>query len=224
MDAPADKPKRPLGRPRRIDRRKIVEAALGMPPEQVTMQSVADRLGVDRSALHYHVKGRDELLSLTAAAAINAAVAAPDVPDGADWRTLLTAFAETMRRAGLAEAAYTPYLKIHLWTPPNELLFVDRVLATLGEAGLDDRQAAQVLILVSRVVIAATRDEVLGSGPDRHPSLVEFGQQVEAAHVAVPALEAFLVIAEDLTADEQFAFTLRFVLDGVDAALRRPHA
>ncbi|GIM93444.1 hypothetical protein [Paractinoplanes toevensis] len=41
-------------------------AARDMDPATLTMQAVAERLGVDRKALNYHVTDRDGLLELVA--------------------------------------------------------------------------------------------------------------------------------------------------------------
>lgn len=54
------------GRPPRIDRDKIIEAARALPPEKVTMQAVAQILQVDPTALNYHVGGRRDFLRLVA--------------------------------------------------------------------------------------------------------------------------------------------------------------
>lgn len=211
------------GRPARIDRDRIIAAALGMDPSQVTMQSVADRLGVDRSAVHYHVKSKGELQALVAEAALNAAIRVPELPDGADWRDVLAAFAETMRRAGLAEAEYTPHLKGHLWFPERGLRLTERVLDALVAAGLTAEEAAQVFVLLVRVVVSATRDEAQARLHGDHPALVEPARQVDAAHTEVPAMARFVTDVAGLDADAQFAFSLSFVVAGVEDLLRTRH-
>jgi AcrR family transcriptional regulator len=69
MDAPAeaspdDRPK--VGRPPRISRQMIAEAAHEVGLEGLTLRAVADRLGVSIAALYHHVSGKDELMRLAA--------------------------------------------------------------------------------------------------------------------------------------------------------------
>ena len=61
-----DEPKRSKGRPPRIDREKILEAARTIDPDKVTMQAVADILEVNPTALNYHVGGREGFMRLVA--------------------------------------------------------------------------------------------------------------------------------------------------------------
>jgi AcrR family transcriptional regulator len=54
------------GRPPRIDRAAIAQAAAEIPLSDLTLRSVADRLGVSVPGLYHYVQGRDELLALAA--------------------------------------------------------------------------------------------------------------------------------------------------------------
>jgi AcrR family transcriptional regulator len=54
------------GRPPRIDRAAIAQAAGEIPLTDLSMRSVADRLGVSVPGLYHYVQGRDELLALAA--------------------------------------------------------------------------------------------------------------------------------------------------------------
>lgn len=49
-----------------LDRRQIIDAARTLDPGAVTMQAVADVLGVDRKAVNHHVSDRETLLGLVA--------------------------------------------------------------------------------------------------------------------------------------------------------------
>jgi AcrR family transcriptional regulator len=55
-----------VGRPPKVDRAMIAEAASELGLDQVTMKAVAARLGVSVTGLYHHVSGRDELLRLAA--------------------------------------------------------------------------------------------------------------------------------------------------------------
>jgi|HubBroStandDraft_3_1064219.scaffolds.fasta_scaffold12670_6 AcrR family transcriptional regulator len=60
---------RTRGRPARISRERIIAAARTIAPETLTMQKVADVLGVDPKALNYHVGDRDGLRQLVVSGA-----------------------------------------------------------------------------------------------------------------------------------------------------------
>src|SRR5512143_2491806 len=54
------------GRPSRIDRTAIAKAAAELPLSELTVRSVADRLGVSVPAVYHYVSGREELMLLAA--------------------------------------------------------------------------------------------------------------------------------------------------------------
>src|SRR5690606_10443387 len=51
-----------VGRPARINRQMIAEAAHELGLDGLTLRSVADHLGVSIAALYHHVSGKDDLL------------------------------------------------------------------------------------------------------------------------------------------------------------------
>jgi AcrR family transcriptional regulator len=55
-----------VGRPARVTRRQIAEAALAIGLERATIRSVAEYLDMSVPGLYYHVRSRDELLQLAA--------------------------------------------------------------------------------------------------------------------------------------------------------------
>lgn len=59
-------PARRVGRPARVDREQIAQAAADIGLSELTMRAVADRLGVSVTSLYYHVRDREELRNLAA--------------------------------------------------------------------------------------------------------------------------------------------------------------
>jgi len=57
---------RSVGRPRILDRDRVVAAAVAVGPDRVTMKSVADELGVGVATLYNYVSGQQELMQLVA--------------------------------------------------------------------------------------------------------------------------------------------------------------
>src|SRR5258708_31960523 len=100
---------KPRGRPRQIDRERIVEAALDVGLESLTMRAVAERLGVHPSALNYHVSGREGLLGAVASSVFELAWQEPWSPSpGATWPGGGRADPLMLRRLLLANGALAP--------------------------------------------------------------------------------------------------------------------
>src|ERR1700755_143263 len=84
---------RTRGRPARISRERIIAAARTIAPEALTMQKVADALGVDPKALKYHVGDRDALRALVAVDVFESELRRVKIPDGGDWRDVVRVYA-----------------------------------------------------------------------------------------------------------------------------------
>ncbi|URM93862.1 TetR family transcriptional regulator [Actinomadura madurae] len=93
VSRPARGPRR--GRPPRLTREAIADAALGLGFERLTLTTVADRLGVSHSALYRHVTDREGLVVAMLDRAIERA---PWPPETGDWRADLSAQAWTLWR------------------------------------------------------------------------------------------------------------------------------
>lgn len=80
-----------MGRPPRIDRDAIARAVLELGFDDVTMKSVAERLGVSVPGLYHHVNGKDELIRLAA----DHQLSSVELPTfrGQDWETWLREWA-----------------------------------------------------------------------------------------------------------------------------------
>ena len=138
------------GRPARIDRDSIVRAAVDLAAEagaeQITMTSVAERLGVAMPALYYHVSSREELLGLVGTSVLQRVA----VPDRSAWDEWLLAFAHALRARALQDPGLVnttpitahglvdvPLVEAALgrlvaagFSPPEALLAFDDVVST----------------------------------------------------------------------------------------------
>ena len=97
--SPDDRPR--VGRPPRISRQMIAEAAHQVGLDGLTLRAVADRLGVSIAALYHHVSGKDELMRL--AAEYSAAKVPLPRDTGQHWAVWLVEWAEYNRDAFVAE-------------------------------------------------------------------------------------------------------------------------
>ena len=96
---PDDRPR--VGRPPRISREMIAEAAHDLGLDGLTLKAVADHLGVSIAALYHHVAGKDDLMRL---AAEYSATKVPLPKDtGQHWALWLLEWARYNRDAFLAQ-------------------------------------------------------------------------------------------------------------------------
>lgn len=128
------------GRPRQITRERIVSAARTLAPEALTMQAVADVLGVDPKALNYHVGHRDGLRELVAVDAFEVELSRVALPSVGDWRDVLRSYAAALRDATVKLSVLATYFRL----PTNGLGAlepVERVLQELVAAGFSVDEA-----------------------------------------------------------------------------------
>src|SRR5690348_8135749 len=93
--SPVAPARRRVGRPARLDRAAIARASAELDLDQVSMRSVADRLGVSVPSLYHYVRGRDDLLRMAA----EQSAARLSVPEdsGQHWSVWLYQWADHAR-------------------------------------------------------------------------------------------------------------------------------
>ena len=158
-----------VGRPARISRADVAEAALAIGLDSVTLTSVGERLGVNHSSLYRHVKGRDDLLL----AAADLAIEQLDwESDTGDWRTYLESIAEAVwelyaRHPGLANA-----IRMMDATPPAGIRAFSSACRRLEAFGFSSEDA----VLIMDSIMDMTNDS--SSGWQRMASPAEHGGTV----------------------------------------------
>lgn len=203
----------------------IVQAAVAIADKDglraVTMQRVAQHLGVTTMALYRYVAGKSELVD----GMLEAVVGPPPGMDTArDWRTKL----EIWARANLAIFQRHPWaLHAILTTPPlgpSRLAWFESALTALSGAGMSPAETIATVSLVDDQVRGAAQLELalamtpeFGAGwaraveravaDDRFPTLT-----------ALAAAGAFGSGGD--TSWDHFAFGLKRVLDGVESYVR----
>jgi AcrR family transcriptional regulator len=184
----------------------------------VSMQRVAERLGVTKMALYRYLTAKAELLAV----AVDAAQADP--PDlahaGEGWRPRLEWWTRLQREAW----------QRHPWLParvpgdrvlgPNELGWIDRATAVLEGTGLDGPQRLDaVLLLAGQIRATATRaptgTQPWTAGGRARPVL----QRLLEERGGFPAVLA-ATAGPRAEGDRDPEFGLRVVLDGLAAAIR----
>jgi TetR/AcrR family tetracycline transcriptional repressor len=211
-------PARTRGRPPRISRESILEAARTIAPEVLTMQKVADVLGVDPKALNYHVGDRDGLRQLVALDVFESELHRVEIPGGGDWRDVVRAYIHGLREAIIKLGGWA--VSIHL--PGSEGLGtlepVERVLRALVDAGLTVDQAAHALTFITEMAYAAGRDAVRRAENHLHPEHPAVAIALQAAPADdFPVLRQVVAAREEAGAGErQLEFSIELVIAGLE--------
>jgi AcrR family transcriptional regulator len=142
-----------VGRPARISREAIAEAADALGLEDLTLRAVADRLGVSVASLYHHVDGKDDLLRLAA----EHAAARHRIPEhrGEHWAAWLLAWAQHNRGSFVAEPALlSQYLdgaiSVEVITESTEVM-----LGPLVEQGFTEAEAMNAYQLVTACALGS---------------------------------------------------------------------
>ena len=195
----------------------------------VSMARVADRLGNSTMALYRHVKSKDELLVIMS----DAALERPDpMPEGVDWRTGLTFWADGVLTA---IRRHRWYAKVPIPGPPagpNNLAWFDSALGVLKDTGLpEEAKVGVVMGLITYVQGEIRMAFDLAAGYADNPDAFQrFGSTLRrvadprvypavARTVEAGVFDEVGSFEEDNEAD--FDFGLQLYLDGVAAFIDR---
>jgi AcrR family transcriptional regulator len=184
----------------------------------VTMQRVAEALGVTKMATYRYVPGKDELVALMADTAMGEPPALDDVEGG--WKPKLRAWALALFERMWAHPWALSVTTGPRVTGPNELGWVEQALAALDGVGLDGGQMLDVVVVLTghiRALVEQTADisedkiaagwaTILASRADRFPHVVA----------------ALTSSARHQSRDQGLEFGLDRILDGVELYLTRP--
>ncbi|WP_424215896.1 TetR/AcrR family transcriptional regulator (plasmid) [Streptomyces sp. BI20] len=131
------------GRPPRLSRERIVEAALQGGVDTLTMRELASRLGVSHSSLYRWVPDRDGVLDLVSEVMVERVLPAREATAG-DWRGWLAALAWAMHDEFLAVPGYAAHVaRPHRHHPESFGRLRDAALAAFRAAGADEQEAAR---------------------------------------------------------------------------------
>ncbi len=216
---------RSRGRPPRISRDQIVAAARSLPAGDLTMQAVADALGVSRKALHYYVGDRAGLLTLMVLDQFEHELAPVRLPTDDDWRATLRAYAVAYRDGligvGIQDHA-TNFTQLRGLSTAAALGLADRVLDSLLSAGLDPDSARHGLTAASNIAQSAAQTVLAQTAAGAHRHRAETTAALSAEpQDTYPALRRVLASAQpsEHDAQTQFEFELDVVIAGLDQVL-----
>lgn len=213
---PQNRPRR--GRPPRISRERIVAVARAMDPATLTMQAVAEELGVDRKALNYHVSDREGLLELVALEVLQDVLNQPR-PTASDWREATRIYATTTRTGMIKAGALFEYVRMPLAEGLTALAPAEEYARVLLDAGFTEEHAAGAIGFLGEFVYASARDAILAERYRGHPQVTELRRMfAEAAPDQLPTVRRLIGLRE-MGHDDQFEFDLRLFIAGMESLL-----
>ncbi|MBM7793062.1 TetR/AcrR family transcriptional regulator C-terminal domain-containing protein [Paenarthrobacter ilicis] len=219
---------RKRGGPLRINQGMILRVARTMDPATLTMQAVADELGVDRKALNYHVTDREGLLRLLAADVFESTFtegfgAYFDAAGGtvdADWKTAIRAWAVTVRDSMVSTNVVSNYFRLN---SDNLAVFepAELVLQHMIRAGFDLPTAGRGLAFVTHFAMAVGRDIIMEQQLGEHPQGPEVRRLLENAE-DTGGYEAFRgLIALEINGPQDIQAQFEFEIDIFIAGMER---
>ncbi|WP_081913695.1 TetR/AcrR family transcriptional regulator C-terminal domain-containing protein [Glycomyces sp. NRRL B-16210] len=200
---------------------RIAEAARALPTQGITIKAVADRLGVDRAAIHHYVSDLDGLRELVACDAFSVHLAPVTIPSGAHWREACRLLALSMHDAVLAARGLGAYVRLD-GTDIALLEPVEETLRIMIDAGLDDETAARGLAALATLAGGIARERVLAQRPTGHPQVPEIQQALsDSGGSDLPVLKRLTdtgIVGFDR---RQLDTSIELLLDGIEARLER---
>ncbi|MFJ6516217.1 TetR/AcrR family transcriptional regulator [Streptomyces sp. NPDC091406] len=155
------------GRPPRLSRERIADAALQGGVATLTMRELATRLGVSHSSLYRWVPDRDGVLDLVSEVMVGR-VLPEDEPDAANWRDWLTRLAWAMHDEFLAVPGYAAHVASpHRHHPASFERLRDKAVAAFRAGGADPGQAERHWTVFGLGVVRWLAAE--GSAPEEPP-------------------------------------------------------
>lgn len=193
-----------VGRPARISREAIAEAANEIGLSDLTLRAVADKLGVSIASLYHHVEGKDDLLRL--AAEYSASRTPIPREEGQHWAVWLLEWARYNRDAFVAEPALLGQYLDGAISADVVAENTDAILAPLVDQGFSATDAQAAYGLVSSCALGAAVHDIREQRASAagHPAVKEYHRvlqqrdpdelphlRVLLAEAAVAPLESF---------------------------------
>ena len=212
-----------------LDQRQIVQAALDLLDEGgldgLTMRNLAKKLGIQAASLYWHVRGKQELLSLLAEE-ICAPMREPDrtLP----WQNQLEELGNEYRRVLLAHRDAARVLASSGGpSGPNRLRLTEIGLRTLLDAGFSHKDAAYAAHLLNDFVVMFVLEETQYANAEAEGASEDSGGQnwVEALppneYPSVVALADYFIEPD---VDERWRFGIEILRNGLETRLARRKA
>ncbi|MES2910030.1 MAG: TetR/AcrR family transcriptional regulator [Pseudomonadota bacterium] len=213
--------KRGVGRPKQVSMEQIFAAAATIGLGNLTLQAVAEALGVTPPALYRHVQGREDLI----AKYVKDVVERYPAPEyhGEGWANWATRYAQALMEVYGAVPGLADYSIRRTDTGHNILNRHEISIKAAKDSGFNEVSAfyaTRALIeFVAGWVARHERRNVFERELKIHPD-VEFRTHIlEETGDDYPNLKAAVEAVTQLSAAHRFEFTLRALIAGLDSTM-----
>lgn len=192
----------------------ILSAARSLPLDELTMQSVADRLGVGRKSLYYHVNDRAALLRLVVADRFQDRISDVDLSSNDDWRIILHAYAYALRETLVEVGTAAAYFELSGMDAPAALEAFECVLQTMVHAGFDLHTAGRAATFACDIAVTSARYITAEDSTDSQPQNLEVLRVIQGMPASyLPALRQVIATREsERTTSGAFDFEFEVLL------------
>jgi AcrR family transcriptional regulator len=210
-------------RPRRggLTLARITATALAMLDDHdladLTMRSLAERLGTQAGSLYRHIASRDELLVHL----LDAALADVPPPPAGPWRVGAAQLSQDARRVWKNRSALAPLLSRYPMLGPNSMRSRELALSHHLAHGYSAQDASEIYTVLTRYVLGSVTAR-LGRFNELRPSAA----QRRAVYASLPpevypTVVSTASVSIRLSDDEIFTFMLEAILDRIEQTYRR---
>jgi AcrR family transcriptional regulator len=196
-----------------VTQERLTAALREIPTEQLSMETVAARLGVSLATVYKHVAGREELLRL----ASDMNLSRLEVPSSRDlrWSEWLFRYAHVVRRVLLRHPALLEHARVAV---PATATHLEEVLEILIRAGFEPSKAVHALTAVSNAVFGFVKRQLeldAEARAGRPPGIEIFREIARRRPEDLPLVREVFDAFSPLHIDEEFADEIWNVIVGI---------
>ncbi|MFI9761236.1 TetR/AcrR family transcriptional regulator [Streptomyces sp. NPDC051963] len=219
--------RRTRGQSAGLDPARIVAAARSLEPGAITMQAVADVLGVDRSAINNHVANKDALLRDVALDVFAEAFATVRIGAGLSWQDVCRQYARGFADSVIATGPLAQHLVSGAPFQGTVLHAAEVMLGAMTDGGIDSDTAIRMLALLNNVCLQYAHDHIAASARKQGPLLTALRQALaERDADDFPHLARIAAHLPDVSARTQLDVSVEIIIGGTEtlAGERTTHA
>lgn len=209
------------GRPSQITLDQVVRAAAVIGLEDLTVQAVADHLGVTRAAVYHYVESTEELRRLAAYGLLPSFDLIVGERD--TWQDWLRAFAAAGRNWRLQNAHLLTQVSVGVSELPWMLVVIDEGIDRLMKAGFTTERAGSALQFVGGLLWINSHDEIVArqSPGGRHPQAVAMARSVHRSDLNLKHIPDNVEILAFSDPDGRFHREVEWAIAALELELAR---
>jgi len=221
---PPQQQRRGRGKRAGLNLAQIIGAARARAPEAVTMQAIADELGVDRKALNYYVADRESLMNLVAMDVFSVSFASLYIAPESTWQEACRTYGRGLAKSVIETGVLTEHFRLSNSLAKEFLPPAEAVLGKLISAGLSAEVAARVLAMLCTICLGYASDTIAAASTNEN-SLAFRLQQACKNEQGQPLkyLESITTSAVRTYNPEQLELSIDIFMRGTDALLQDAH-